>query len=56
MNDLFGPDECDAIAQLYSDETVFRSRIVMARHGFGQGEYKYFGYPLPEQDDEVEQG
>src|SRR5436190_4042715 len=48
MNDLFGPDECDAIAQLYSDETVFRSRIVMARHGFGQGEYKYFGYPLPE--------
>ena len=48
MNDLFGPDECDAIAQLYSDATVFRSRIVMARHGFGQGEYKYFGYPLPE--------
>jgi uncharacterized protein len=40
--------ECDALAGLYPDETRFRSRVVMARHGFGRGEYKYFSYPLPE--------
>jgi hypothetical protein len=40
-------DECVALAGLYSDETGFRSRIVMGRHGFGRGEYKYFSYPLP---------
>jgi hypothetical protein len=39
--------ECDALAGLYADETGFRSRVVMARHGFGQGEYRYFAYPLP---------
>ena len=44
---LLGPDECDGAAALYGDEAAFRSRIVMARHGFGQGEYKYFEYPLP---------
>src|SRR5437867_8045901 len=47
MTNLLGPEECDAIAELYGNEAAFRSRIVMARHGFGQGEYKYFGYPLP---------
>jgi hypothetical protein len=41
-------DECPAIAGLYDDDSAFRSRIVMARHGFGRGEYKYFRYPLPE--------
>jgi uncharacterized protein len=41
------PDECKALADLYSNETGFRSRVVMGRHGFGRGEYKYFGYPLP---------
>jgi hypothetical protein len=41
-------DECRAIARLYDDSTRFRSHIVMARHGFGQGEYKYFSYPLPD--------
>ena len=41
------PDECDRIAGLYDKEDCFRSRIIMARHGFGQGEYKYFAYPLP---------
>lgn len=40
--------ECDALAALYSDETRFRSRVVMQRHNFGRGQYKYFCYPLPE--------
>jgi hypothetical protein len=40
--------ECEALAALYASEDRFRSRIVMARHGFGRGEYKYFAYPLPE--------
>ncbi|MDM0110619.1 2OG-Fe(II) oxygenase [Variovorax sp. J22R133] len=49
---LLTPDECDQLAALYTvDEDlnagVFRSRVVMARHGFGRGEYKYFDYPLP---------
>ena len=45
---LLSPEECDAIAELYPAEEPFRSRIVMARHGFGRGEYKYFRYPLPD--------
>ena len=45
---LLRPEECRALADLYPVDSVFRSRIVMARHGFGRGEYKYFGYPLPE--------
>lgn len=45
---LLTPEECRAIAALYPRDEPFRSRVVMARHGFGQGEYKYFGYPLPE--------
>jgi hypothetical protein len=39
--------ECRAIAALYDDEERFRSHVVMARHGFGRGEYRYFKYPLP---------
>jgi uncharacterized protein len=39
--------ECDGTAALYETEDGFRSRVVMARHGFGQGEYRYFAYPLP---------
>jgi hypothetical protein len=39
--------ECGALAALYSNESIFRSRVVMGRHGFGRGEYKYFNYPLP---------
>ena len=44
---LLTAEECDAVTAIYPDERVFRSRVVMARHGFGRGEYKYFGYPLP---------
>ena len=40
--------ECAALTELYAEEQRFRSRIVMTRHGFGRGEYKYFAYPLPE--------
>lgn len=46
---LLSPDDCDRLTAMYEQEGVFRSRIVMARHGFGSGEYKYFGYPLPAQ-------
>src|SRR5437773_3942751 len=44
---LLSPDECQEIAGLYPQDDLFRSRIVMGRHGFGRGEYKYFSYPLP---------
>jgi hypothetical protein len=40
--------ECKALARLYPNEGFFRSRVVMERHGFGRGEYKYFSYPLPD--------
>jgi uncharacterized protein len=41
--------ECSTIAESYATEKLFRSRVVMSRHGFGRGEYKYFAYPLPPQ-------
>jgi hypothetical protein len=44
---LLTPEECETSAAFYADDTLFRSRIVMARHGFGRGEYRYFAYPLP---------
>lgn len=40
--------DCERLAARYTDDAGFRSRIVMSRHGFGRGEYKYFSYPLPE--------
>lgn len=44
---LVAPAECAALAALYADESRFRKRIVMERHGFGRGEYQYLRYPLP---------
>jgi hypothetical protein len=44
---LVTAEECEQLAGLYENDALFRSKIVMARHGFGRGEYKYFGYPLP---------
>jgi uncharacterized protein len=48
LESVLSPDECQALAALYSEESIFRTRVVMGRHGFGRGEYKYFNYPLPE--------
>lgn len=44
---ILSPRQCKELAALYPQEERYRSRIVMARHGFGRGEYKYFSYPLP---------
>jgi len=47
LESLLSPAECDALTGLYPDDSRFRSRVVMTRHGFGRGEYRYFRYPLP---------
>jgi hypothetical protein len=47
LKNILSPGECESIAMLYPHDEHFRSHIRMARHGFGQGEYKYFRYPLP---------
>lgn len=48
IDGLLTSARCREVASLYDDDGRFRSRVVMARHGFGRGEYKYFAYPLPE--------
>lgn len=47
IKDLLSPETCRTLVDLYADDTLFRSKVVMGRHGFGRGEYKYFAYPLP---------
>jgi hypothetical protein len=44
---LLSPSECADLASAYDSDRQFRSRVIMARHGYGRGEYKYFAYPLP---------
>ena len=44
---LLTPEDCTGFAAGYAKDEQFRSRVIMARHGFGRGEYKYFAYPLP---------
>jgi hypothetical protein len=48
LQGLLTPDECSSLVAMYPDDAQFRSRVVMGRHGFGRGEYKYFAYPLPD--------
>jgi uncharacterized protein len=48
LQGLLTATECEALSTLYPRDDLYRSRVVMARHGFGRGEYKYFDYPLPD--------
>ena len=48
IDSLLAPVQCAAIARMYPADEHFRSRVIMSRHGYGRGEYKYFVYPLPE--------
>ena len=48
LRGLLAPAACRELAALYDEDAPFRSRVVMQRHGFGSGEYRYFAYPLPE--------
>jgi len=48
LHGVLDREACQRVAASYSDGSLFRSRVVMARHGFGRGEYQYFDYPLPQ--------
>jgi hypothetical protein len=48
IQSILSPAECEEIRALYQQREIFRSNIVMERHGFGRGEYSYFSYPLPD--------
>jgi uncharacterized protein len=52
---LLDAELCRTLVALYDDRDAFRSRVVMARHGFGEGEYKYLAYPLPPVVEELRQ-
>ncbi|UGQ45753.1 2OG-Fe(II) oxygenase [Massilia endophytica] len=47
LRGVLTPKQCAALAEGYADADLYRSRVVMERHGFGRGEYQYFRYPLP---------
>jgi uncharacterized protein len=53
---IITPDEAVSLRRLYQDDALFRSRIVMERHSFGRGEYKYFAHPLPARIQELREG
>ena len=53
---LLTAEECASLGQGYDDDALYRSRVVMARHGFGQGEYRYFTYPLPQIIQDLREG
>ena len=52
---LLNASQCRAVAALWPDKALFRSHVIMQRHGYGQGEYQYFSYPLPDIVEEVRQ-
>jgi uncharacterized protein len=48
LKGILSPQQCTELARMFGNDRRFRSHIVMAKHGFGRGEYKYFSYPLPD--------